>query len=205
MSYLKQKIKEYFPISYSIIVLPNTIIEKLLFPIIDKKINDRLHLKEEDIIIYVNTLIRSVVESNILKTKVNINNSVKQILTEKLEQVNIEVENKVREDVNNANKTVEERTAEVDKLIAKLPKNSYYTCCTELEKLVMRLCLDMEKRYPRSNTGKIKKHGVCLEIDKINILPDKKLQWLRQSSRPVDSTQFIKIMNELIDKVSKEI
>ena len=198
MYYLQLKIKKYFPTIYNFLDLS---IEKILNPLIDEKVNLRLEEKLKDIVNTIDNTIKKLVDDKTIEIKSNVNELFKQLLWEKLNQIDCNLKDKLQKEIDASNELAEKKIQEVDSKIKGLEQDPNYTTSTALEKLVMNICLEVEKKYPQKGMGKTKKHVACLELDKIKEFPDKKLQRLRQSSRKIDTVEFRQRMLDLIDKM----
>jgi len=200
MSYSPQmnKFQKYFPTIYNLL---DKLIEKTLNPIIDKKVDKRLEERTNDIVVAVDATIRKMMDDRTIKIKSNVEDLFKQLMWEKLKQADGSLKEKFEKDIAEVNAYAEKKIQEVDDKLEILKQKPEYQASTELEKLVTDICYDMEKKYPQKGMGKVKKHRACLEIDTVPYLPDKRVQWLRQSTRKIDNAEFRAIMYSMIDKI----
>lgn len=191
MYYQNKTLNKYFPTFckwgvFAIKKVNAFIIDPVVLPYIEKRIKEKL-----------NTLF--------LDGKLNalIDAQVTHLLNMRLSQLGTDVQNRIEQGVQASEKVLQEKINSVNKRLEDLVIEETVTGEEELLKLLKKICLEMEAKFPQSKTGKIKKYIACLEIDKISKLPDTRLQKLRQSNKPTETVKYMKEMYALIDKIGE--
>lgn len=195
MNYLNV-IKQHCPILYKWI-------KKSAYAIMEPIIQEIIDERTQVIIDNINAVVEKLTVEHNIKIKTSTDKLFQQLLLDKLALVNTDVHKKITEDIAKAEEVVTKRVQEVESKYAELKQSPAYTTSSDIAKLITDICYDMERKFPQAKTGKIKKYNAQLVIDSIAQLPDKRLQWLRQSARAIDTQEYVTIINNMIDTIGR--
>jgi len=210
-------------------LLTNKKVEGFLFPIIEGKILDKMlefeNTFSKKLSDYVGSISRltdvtltarltaakTIIENRIAST---VNTILDQTLSEKLLGTDQKVKDYIDSSVTDVGQKVSEAIAAQIALAEapvaeKLRKTREQLLglaaeeLPEMSKKIKEFCLEQELAHPYPKTGVLKKYGVQLAIDALQVLPDASLQWLRSSSQATDALQYQRTINTLIDDIGR--